>query len=163
MELHFFFGPLIYSMNHTNFMKVTYHVIIEEVVIFLLVRFSSLLVQLATLTLAPHWRPQHSDTDSRSLLVGTRGIFFYWSNILLVHVHPRLLGSPLREMHNAHDDDFCSFCKSGPTQAWSMTWTPVSDPGDFWAQPVEILVFASPTGSMWTSSGFPSSHWGYIL
>ena len=29
-----------------------------------------------------------------------------------------------------------------------------SDRGDFWAYPVEILVFASPTGYMLTSSGF---------
>ena len=27
--------------------------------------------------------------------------------------------------------------------------------GDFWALPVEILVFTSPTGYMFTSSGFP--------
>ena len=30
-----------------------------------------------------------------------------------------------------------------------------SDRGDFWALPVEILVFASPTGYMLTSPGFP--------
>ena len=30
-----------------------------------------------------------------------------------------------------------------------------SDQGGFWASPVEILVFASPTGYMLTSSGFP--------
>jgi hypothetical protein len=33
--------------------------------------------------------------------------------------------------------------------------TSTSDRGDFWAQLVEILVFASPTGYMLTSSGFP--------
>ena len=36
----------------------------------------------------------------------------------------------------------------------------ISDRGDFWPQPVEILVFASPTGYMFTSSGFPLSNWG---
>jgi hypothetical protein len=35
-----------------------------------------------------------------------------------------------------------------------------SDRGDFWAYSVEILVFASPTGYMLTSSGFPLLHWG---
>ena len=31
---------------------------------------------------------------------------------------------------------------------------------NFWAQPVEILVFASQTGDMFTSSGFPLLDWG---
>ena len=36
-----------------------------------------------------------------------------------------------------------------------------SDRGDFWAQPVEMLVFASPTGYMMlTSSGLPLLNWG---
>ena len=35
-----------------------------------------------------------------------------------------------------------------------------TDRGDFWAQPVDILVFASPTSYMLTPSGFPSLHWG---
>ena len=35
-----------------------------------------------------------------------------------------------------------------------------SDRGDFLAYPVEILVFASPTGYMFTSSGFPLINWG---
>ena len=37
---------------------------------------------------------------------------------------------------------------------------PSSDRGDFWAQPVEILVFATPTGYLFTSSGFPLLNWG---
>ena len=37
-----------------------------------------------------------------------------------------------------------------------------SDQGDFWASPVEILVFASPTGYMLTSSGFPSLIWDIL-
>ena len=32
--------------------------------------------------------------------------------------------------------------------------------GDFWALSVDILVFASPTGYMLTSSGFPLLNWG---
>ena len=36
----------------------------------------------------------------------------------------------------------------------------ISDQGDFWAQQVEILVFASPTGYMLTSSGVSLLHWG---
>ena len=36
----------------------------------------------------------------------------------------------------------------------------ISDRGDFWAQSVEILVCASPTGYMFTSSGFPLLNWG---
>jgi hypothetical protein len=32
--------------------------------------------------------------------------------------------------------------------------------GDFWTQAVDILVFASPTGCMLTSSGFPLLNWG---
>ena len=35
------------------------------------------------------------------------------------------------------------------------SFQPVIRLGDFWAQPVEILVFASPTGYMFTSFGFP--------
>ena len=35
-----------------------------------------------------------------------------------------------------------------------------SDRGDFWALPVEMLVFASPTGYMFTSSCFPLLNWG---
>ena len=35
-----------------------------------------------------------------------------------------------------------------------------SDRGDFWAQPVEIPVFASPPGYMLTSSSFPLLKWG---
>ena len=36
-----------------------------------------------------------------------------------------------------------------------------SDTGHFWARSVEILVFASPTGYMLTSSGgFPLLNWG---
>jgi hypothetical protein len=38
-----------------------------------------------------------------------------------------------------------------------------SDRGDFWAYSVEILVFASPTGYMLTSSGFLCIDSGYIL
>ena len=34
-----------------------------------------------------------------------------------------------------------------------------NDLGDSWAQPVEILVFATPTGYMLTSSGFPLFNW----
>ena len=37
----------------------------------------------------------------------------------------------------------------------SSSSSPSSDQGDFWAQPVEILVYPSPTGYMLTSSGFP--------
>ena len=33
----------------------------------------------------------------------------------------------------------------------------------FLASPVEILVFASPTGYMLTSSGFPLLNWGIFL
>ena len=41
-----------------------------------------------------------------------------------------------------------------------VTFHAVGDRGDFWAQPpVEILVFASPTGHMLTSSAFPSLNW----
>ena len=32
--------------------------------------------------------------------------------------------------------------------------------GDFWAQSIEILVFASPTGYILISSGFPLLNWG---
>ena len=32
--------------------------------------------------------------------------------------------------------------------------------GDYWAQPVEILVSGSPTGYMLTSSGFSLLNWG---
>ena len=35
-----------------------------------------------------------------------------------------------------------------------------SDRGDFWAYPVEILVFANPAGYMSTFSGFPLLKWG---
>ena len=35
-----------------------------------------------------------------------------------------------------------------------------SDREDFWALAVEILVFASPTGHILTSSGFPLVEWG---
>ena len=35
-----------------------------------------------------------------------------------------------------------------------------SEWGDFLALPVEILVFASPTGYMFTSSRFPLLNWG---
>ena len=35
-----------------------------------------------------------------------------------------------------------------------------SDRGDSWASSVEILVFASPTGYMLTTSGFPILNWG---
>jgi hypothetical protein len=35
-----------------------------------------------------------------------------------------------------------------------------SDRGDFLAKPVEILVFASPSGYMLTSSNFPLLNWG---
>ena len=35
-----------------------------------------------------------------------------------------------------------------------------SDRGDFWTLPVEILVFASPTSYMLTSSGFLLLNWG---
>ena len=35
-----------------------------------------------------------------------------------------------------------------------------NDQGDCWAQPVEILVFASQAGYMLTSSGFPLLNWG---
>ena len=35
-----------------------------------------------------------------------------------------------------------------------------SDRGDLLAEPVEIVVFASPTGYMVTSSGFPLLNWG---
>ena len=35
-----------------------------------------------------------------------------------------------------------------------------SERGDFWAEPVEILVFASPTGYMLTSAGFCTLNWG---
>ena len=38
-----------------------------------------------------------------------------------------------------------------------------SDRVDFWAWPVEILVFASPTGYMLTSSGFPFLNWVYYI
>ena len=38
-----------------------------------------------------------------------------------------------------------------------------TDRGDFWASPVEIRVFASPTGYMFTSSGFPLLKLVYIL
>ena len=49
--------------------------------------------------------------------------------------------------------------KEKPARCQHVTgWT--SDREDFWAQAVEILVFASPTGSMLTSSGFPSLNWG---
>ena len=36
----------------------------------------------------------------------------------------------------------------------------LGDRGDFRASSVEILVFASPTGYMLTSSGFPLLNWG---
>ena len=35
-----------------------------------------------------------------------------------------------------------------------------SDHKDFWASPVEIIVFASSTSFMFTSLGFPLSKWG---
>ena len=38
--------------------------------------------------------------------------------------------------------------------------TPSSDRGDFWAKPVDILVLASSTGYMFTTSGFPLLNWG---
>ena len=38
-----------------------------------------------------------------------------------------------------------------------------SDRGGFWAEPVEILVFASPTGQVLTSSGFPLLNWVYSI
>ena len=40
----------------------------------------------------------------------------------------------------------------------SCIWN--NDCGDFCAWPVEILVIASPTGYMSTTSGFPSLNWG---
>ena len=47
--------------------------------------------------------------------------------------------------------------RSGPKLATIR----LSGRGDFWAsQPVEIQVFASPTGYMLTSSGFPVLKWG---
>ena len=45
---------------------------------------------------------------------------------------------------------------SGPTVALIVS---TSDRGDFWALPVEILVFANPTGYMLTFSGFPLLNW----
>ena len=42
-----------------------------------------------------------------------------------------------------------------PVSSKSQHEGQVSDRGDFWAQSVEILVFASPIGYMLTSSGFP--------
>ena len=38
-----------------------------------------------------------------------------------------------------------------------------SVPGEFWAEPVEILMVASPTGYMLTSSGFPLLKWIYSI
>jgi hypothetical protein len=38
-----------------------------------------------------------------------------------------------------------------------------SDRGDFWAQLVNILVFASPTGYMETTSGFALLSWVYSI
>ena len=38
-----------------------------------------------------------------------------------------------------------------------MVW--YTDLGDFWAYPLEILVFASPTRDMSTSSSLPSVIW----
>ena len=40
---------------------------------------------------------------------------------------------------------------------------PCSDRGDFWALLVEILVFASPTSYMFTSSGFSLLNWVYSI
>ena len=48
----------------------------------------------------------------------------------------------------------------GPIKLDSKARKLISDQGDFWAQSVEILVFASPTGYMLTSSGFPLLNWG---
>ena len=44
----------------------------------------------------------------------------------------------------------------------SQRMNSTSDRGDFWAQPVEILVFPSPTGYMLTSYSFPFIKLGYI-
>ena len=49
-------------------------------------------------------------------------------------------------------------CESAPTAIFEAARD--SDRGDFWAQPVEILVFASPTSYMLTASGFPLLNWG---
>ena len=40
-----------------------------------------------------------------------------------------------------------------------MKHDPFNDRGDFLALPVEILVFASPTNYMFTSSRFPLLNW----
>ena len=37
---------------------------------------------------------------------------------------------------------------------------PTSDRGDFWVEPVDILVFACPTGYMLTSNNFLLLNWG---
>ena len=51
--------------------------------------------------------------------------------------------------------------RKSPEKVWVKTQSigataviPPSDRGDFWAQPVEIPVFASPAGYMLTSSVF---------
>ena len=44
---------------------------------------------------------------------------------------------------------------------WGVFWT--SDWGNFWAWPFEILVIASPTSYMLTSSGFPLLNSSYFL
>ena len=52
-------------------------------------------------------------------------------------------------------------CSEAPGAA--LRFLKSSDRGDFWALSVEILVFASATGYMLTSSGFPFIKLEYIL
>ena len=67
-------------------------------------------------------------------------------------------GNPTTVLVHCMSSRFCQINRNADGPQTSRS--PSSDRGDFWAWPVEILVFASPIGYMSTSSGLPSLNWG---